>query len=55
MGARRFVALSFALLLVLMSVDPVLAAPLSDNGGGVHFGPYTLASGESMIGDLVVY
>lgn len=55
MGARRFVALAFALLLVLMSVDPVLAAPLSDNGGGVHFGPYTLASGESMIGDLVVF
>ena len=39
MGARRFVALAFALLLVLASVDPVLAAPLLDNGGGGPFWP----------------
>ncbi len=42
-------------LLLLALVAPVLAAPLEQEGGGVHFGPYTLSSGDSTSGDLTVF
>jgi len=52
---RWLSGLLLALVLVLALVGPVMAAPLMGNGGGVHFGPYTLDSGEYSAGDLVVF
>lgn len=55
MVGRRVWGLVLALLLTFVSFGPVMAAPLLDNGGGVHFGPYTLESEEYSAGDLVVF
>lgn len=43
-----------ALVLLLVAV-PVSAAPAAQQGGGIHFGPYTLPSGDRVDGDLVVF
>ncbi len=42
-------------LLLATSALPVLAAPSRQGEGGVHFGPYTLAAGSSVSGDLTVF
>jgi len=42
-----------ALLLALLAL-PVLASPAVQEGGGVHFGAYTLQPGNRVDGDLVV-
>jgi len=41
-------------LLFAMVASPVLAAP-EGQGGGIHFGSYTLSSGDSTSGDLTVF
>jgi len=41
-------------LLFTMVASPVLAAP-GRQGGGIHFGSYTLSSGDSTSGDLTVF
>ncbi len=40
---------------VALQPAPVLAAPDSQGDGNVHFGPYTLAAGNSASGDLTVF
>ncbi|MCD6345162.1 MAG: polymer-forming cytoskeletal protein [Anaerolineae bacterium] len=45
-------ALTLALLLTTLAL-PALAA--QGGGGGIHFGPYTLAEGDSATGDLLVF
>ncbi len=50
--------LVYALVLVailLLPVLPAAAAPDNQGGGGVHFGPYVLSSGDSFSGDLVIF
>lgn len=43
-------------LLLAISALPVAAAPeVQGGGGGVHFGPYTLAAGQAVSGDVVVF
>ncbi len=34
---------------------PIQAAPVGQGEGGVHFGPYTLAAGSTVSGDLTVF
>lgn len=50
---RRGFHASMLALMVLAVALPVLAA--QGGIGGVHFGPYTLAAGDSVTGDLVVF
>lgn len=48
----------FSLILGLMLATfalPVFAAPGPQGEGGVHFGPYTLDTGDSVSGDLTVF
>lgn len=48
----------FVVLLVLifaLIAGPVSAASGDQQGGGPHFGPYTLSSGNSVSGDLAVF
>ncbi|MBN1248295.1 MAG: polymer-forming cytoskeletal protein [Anaerolineae bacterium] len=42
-------------LLVLLVALPVSAAPIGQEGGGIHFGAYTLQAGNRVNGDLVVF
>ncbi|MBN1874123.1 MAG: polymer-forming cytoskeletal protein [Anaerolineae bacterium] len=52
------VVLNLLMLMVALSTvapSSALAAPVPQGGGGVHFGPYTLSSGDSLSGDLVVF
>jgi cytoskeletal protein CcmA (bactofilin family) len=42
-------------LLLLALAAPVLAAPVAQSGGDVHFGAYTLEVGQKATGDLVVF
>jgi cytoskeletal protein CcmA (bactofilin family) len=41
--------------MLMVSGVPVVAAPASQGSGGVHFGPYTLESGNYLSEDLVVF
>jgi len=50
---KRVIFASMAALLLLTAASPVWAA--QGGTGGVHFGPYTLAPGDSITGDLVVF
>ena len=50
---KRVIFASMAALLLLTAASPVWAA--QGGSGGVHFGPYTLAPGDSVTGDLVVF
>jgi len=50
---KRVIFASMAALLLLTAASPVWAA--QGGTGGVHFGPYTLAPGDSVTGDLVVF
>ncbi len=52
MNTRRMLSLVMVALLFLVWAPSALAA--GTEGGGVHFGPYTLAAGESVSGDLLV-
>lgn len=54
MVAKRWLSVGLVLLLTFVIVSPVMAAPLA-NGGGIHFGPYTLEAEEYAAGDLVVF
>ncbi len=49
---RRSIVLA---LFVTLLAAPVAAAPGAQAGSGVHFGKYTLGSGERATGDLVVF
>lgn len=51
---RLFFSLVLGLLLVTAAA-PVQAAPGPQGDGDVHFGPYTLAAGNSVSGDLTVF
>ena len=42
-------------LLLAALAAPVLAAPIEQSEGGVHFGAYTLEAGQQVMGDLVVF
>ncbi len=55
MVGRRVWSFVLALLLAFVSFGPVMAVPSLDNGGGIHFGPYTLDSEQYTAGDLVVF
>jgi len=50
---KRVIFASMVALLLLTAASPVWAA--QGGIGGVHFGPYTLAPGDSVTGDLVVF
>ncbi len=54
MMKRLIHSLILVLLLATLAL-PVMAAPGSQGEGGVHFGPYTLASNDSVSGDLTVF
>lgn len=43
------------MLMLMGMAGPVAAAPQTQEGGGVHFGPYTLQPGDRVDGDLVVF
>jgi cytoskeletal protein CcmA (bactofilin family) len=45
----------FAILLAVMLSAVALPTLASQGGGGVHFGPYSLSSGDMVTGDLVVF
>ena len=54
---RWIFALMMGALLVAVALQPapVWAAPGQQDGGNVQFGPYTLAAGNSVSGDLAVF
>lgn len=52
---KRCLAVMLLILILSASAVPALAAPANSDGGGFHFGPYTLAAGETDYGDLVVF
>ena len=52
MNTRRMLSLMVVAMLFLVWAPSALAAGTEE--GGVHFGPYTLAAGESVSGDLLV-
>jgi cytoskeletal protein CcmA (bactofilin family) len=51
---RLIFTMVLAILLATVAL-PVQAAPGGQGDGGVHFGPYTLAAGNSVSGDLTVF
>lgn len=51
---RMMFGIVLGILLASLAL-PVLAAPVGQGEGGVHFGPYTLAAGSSVSGDLTVF
>ena len=48
---KRWSLVAFLVVFLSLLAMPALAA----QGGGVHFGPYTLSEGDSVTGDLVVF